>query len=430
MQRQLQFTYKITEGQILSHPFFKYQFYHFFNYLYKIPFQITDFNKGNFPYLDQKTKLNQVEVARQWQHCQSQYQHRSLDNLFYLMNLFIFYDSSDYQMMKSVICDNFYICVRGLDSSNMNKKGKEMSFEDIGLDKCFVFDRDSKISNDQVEKLESGLKQIIQDKKLVKVISSVSSIIQGQILQASNNIGIETIAYWNFFTCSNDKNFYISCQVQHLARTVCFPTQYHYDIIPLKPQGNVIILGLPQIEQFQQEINSEYCYEFLQYLSQYGQFQYIITYCCLDDQDWMRGLLFFRDCLREYNTYDILYLITFDSKLDLTQLQELFKEFKNVVLQNQYFNVNKAIRISDLVLLHKSNSCFKIATIRNILFLVDDESYSNPLLESNQYSLVNKTENFERILHRILNVGNRLPNIYGILGMPCKSIELITKLLN
>ena len=64
------------------------------------------------------------------------------------MNLFIFYDSSDYQMMKSVICDNFYICVRGLDSSNMNKKGKEMSFEDIGLDKCFVFDRDSKISND------------------------------------------------------------------------------------------------------------------------------------------------------------------------------------------------------------------------------------------------------------------------------------------
>lgn len=64
------------------------------------------------------------------------------------MNLFVFYDLSDYQMMKSVIFDNYYICVKSLDTPNMNKKGREISFEDIGLDNCFVFDRDSKISND------------------------------------------------------------------------------------------------------------------------------------------------------------------------------------------------------------------------------------------------------------------------------------------
>ena len=99
----------------------------------------------------------------------------------------------------------------------------------------------------------------------------------------------------------------------------------------------------------------------------------------------MRGLLYFRDCLRVHNTYDILILITFDSKLDLSLLWELFKEFKNVIIQNHYFNINKAIRISDLVLLHKSNSCYKIATVRKILFIVDDEGYSNPLIASNQY---------------------------------------------
>ena len=64
------------------------------------------------------------------------------------MNLFVFYDFSDYQMMKSVICDNYYICVKSLDTPNINKKGKALSFEDIGLDNCFVFDRDSIISID------------------------------------------------------------------------------------------------------------------------------------------------------------------------------------------------------------------------------------------------------------------------------------------
>ena len=43
---------------------------------------------------------------------------------------------------------------------------------------------------------------------------------------------------------------------------------------------------------------------------------------------------------------------------------------------------------------------------------------------------MNKTKSYERILHRILNDGKQLPNIYRILGMPCKSVELINKLLN
>ena len=51
--------------------------------------------------------------------------------------------------------------------------------------------------------------------------------------------------------------------------------------------------------------------------------------------------------------------------------------------------MNKAIRISDLVLMHKSDSSYKIATVRKILFIVDDKEYSNPLIESNRYLLVN-----------------------------------------
>ena len=69
------------------------------------------------------------------------------------MNLFVFYDLSDYKMMKSVISDNYYICVKSLDqiTPNLNKKGKELSFDEIGLDECFIFDRDTKISNDLYE---------------------------------------------------------------------------------------------------------------------------------------------------------------------------------------------------------------------------------------------------------------------------------------
>ena len=38
------------------------------------------------------------------------------------MNLFVFYDQSDYDMMKSVIRENYFICIKGLKQGIVKKE--------------------------------------------------------------------------------------------------------------------------------------------------------------------------------------------------------------------------------------------------------------------------------------------------------------------
>lgn len=80
--------------------------------------------------------------------------------------------------------------------------------------------------------------------------------------------------------------------------------------------------------------------------------------------------------------------------------------------------------LSELIINQKSTAGPKIATVKNVMFVVSDLKYTNPLIHSKRYAVARKAEEFPSLLELQLET-KTLPDIFNILDMPKDSVSLL-----
>lgn len=70
--------------------------------------------------------------------------------------------------------------------------------------------------------------------------------------------------------------------------------------------------------------------------------------------------------------------------------------------------------LSKLIINQKSTAGPKIATVKNLMFVVSDPKYTNPLIYSKKYAIARKPEEFPSLLEEALAT-DTIPDIYEIL---------------
>lgn len=197
------------------------------------------------------------------------------------------------------------------------------------------------------------------------------------------------------------------------------------------PALNSTIVGHPSIQMFKKELENIQKEEVIAKIPEKlledkkGILGFIAGWP--GDEDARNQLIFFEKCLKTASIADYLFIVTCHPRGDKSFEKKLFQDHPNVYVPDN-ITTNEMTVVSKLVINQKSTAGPKIATVSNVMFVVDDQKYTNPLIESSDYETARNESEFGPKLQSALSKSS-LPNVFEILSMPEDSVGFLKQLI-
>ena len=275
---------------------------------------------------------------------------------------------------------------------------------------------------------EEDIDKIIQKISAFKIcISGVASVLQGQIVERHPG---RTIMIWDNFK-GNDTGFYweVAQEVQMLAGEVIYPALSTYNELP-KKSNKFHIIGHQSLEDWAFKVNHIDQYSIKLKLNVSKKIILYIAGWSGDPECFNGTQLFANICKNVLGPYledfEIIVQIHPRSNGNFER-----QEFQALALVNsrEICTTEEVASIADVVICHKSTAGPKIvAAGKKLIFLVNQEGYTNKLIEKGICPLVKNEQEFLQELEKTIK--ERFSgDVFDAFEMPRNSINHFTKLV-
>lgn len=291
-------------------------------------------------------------------------------------------------------------------------KGHAISFAAYGVQVDKNWPRDKKAEAAVIARIQEAFSPRV-------VLSGVAFDLQGQIMEALQNKGVECLAYWDNFTDEGDNPYFKTARrVQAYASTLLLPSEALYRV-PFFQTRERTVVGHPALDLWRCLVPSE---ELKQTLSLSKK---VISYVGGYGKDYEEGFSLFVQSLKKGHFEDFQILVLPHPKTDGSFEKKMIQEKSlpsDIRILTGYSTPSIAA-LSDLILCHQSTVGVQALAIpKPVLFLIpESQKYQNPLLEKGLVKRLGEKDDLEKEVRQALS--GQVVDIYKAMGIPENGVQ-------